>query len=611
MLAGVIGTTVILASSYKTSLPNLILHTVKYENIDLTIIERGSLESSENKDVTCMVKASKGGNFATTIKWVIDDGSAVTEGQLICELDKASLDDQLRTQIIAVSTAKSALITAKTNLQSTFEKNAESLLKANNVLRGASLDLEKFIGLPRHSLVDMPSSKRAHYIEEIENDLEKFLARHFAEFPRLDGEYQQLVDDVSGRIESAMADFDQTKDRAAYSQRMAIKGYVTQSQAQADDAKYDSSKESLKKLQTERRLLRTFNAQKTAQNYCSAMKEAEIALRRTQIEIKGSEESALADVNTKQLTFEQEQAKMNEVINQIRMCWIHSPQNGMVVYFVPEQARFGGGSQQSIVAQGEPVREGQKLLRIPNLKKMQAVARVHEAMISRVRADVMEATGFSQALRAGFLINRNFLPQLCLLNNDIYSPFKKSFLEHDTRLVASGLPARVRVDAFNNKILPGHVHFIASVATQDFFTPDVKVYQTVVTIDESIPGLRPGMNAEVTIQVENPDEKVLTVPIQAIFGGIEAGDRRKIFVMVDNLPVEREVRIGLSNTKVAEIREGLQENDQVVINPRDILGDKAKDLEPTAAEKGATGKFKGKGAGRGGRGGSGGPGMKQ
>ena len=53
----------------------------------------------------------------------------------------------------------------------------------------------------------------------------------------------------------------------------------------------------------------------------------------------------------------------------------------MVVYYVPEQARFGGGSQQSIVAQGEPVREGQKLMQIPDLKHMLVNTKVHEALV--------------------------------------------------------------------------------------------------------------------------------------------------------------------------------------------------------------------------------------
>src|SRR5205807_5736179 len=80
-------------------------------------------------------------------------------------------------------------------------------------------------------------------------------------------------------------------------------------------------------------------------------------------------------------------SQYQEIEGEIKKCKIYAPQEGMVVYYVPEQARFGGGSQQSIVAQGEPVREGQKLMQIPDLKHMLVNTKVHEALVSRVHRD--------------------------------------------------------------------------------------------------------------------------------------------------------------------------------------------------------------------------------
>jgi hypothetical protein len=239
------------------------------------------------------------------------------------------------------------------------------------------------------------------------------------------------------------------------------------------------------------------------------------------------------------------------------------------------------------------------MMRIPNLKKMQVVARIHEALISRIKGDEIKETHFTEALRAGALFNREFLPQLVLLRDDAYEDVKKHFHDHNTTLAAHGQPARIRVDAFSDRPLQGHVRSKASVASQDFFTTDVKVYQTVVVIDEFLDGLRPGMSAEVTIQVENPRESVLAVPVQAIMGGPETGDKRKVYVMTEDGPKERVIRVGLANDKMAEVREGLQEGERVIENPKVLLGDKGnKD-----AEKDATGgKGKGKGPGKGGPG---------
>ena len=53
----------------------------------------------------------------------------------------------------------------------------------------------------------------------------------------------------------------------------------------------------------------------------------------------------------------------------------------MVVYFKSESSRFSG-RQQGMIEQGAQVKEGQKMLRIPNLERMQVNTKVHEAMVS-------------------------------------------------------------------------------------------------------------------------------------------------------------------------------------------------------------------------------------
>jgi hypothetical protein len=48
----------------------------------------------------------------------------------------------------------------------------------------------------------------------------------------------------------------------------------------------------------------------------------------------------------------------------------------MVVYFKPEGNRFGQSSATGMIEQGAQVKEGQKMLRIPNLERMQVNAKV-------------------------------------------------------------------------------------------------------------------------------------------------------------------------------------------------------------------------------------------
>lgn len=617
LLGAAAGTTAMLAGGSKTNRPDLLLHTVTLQSLDLTVVERGTLESVENKDVTCLVKASKGGNFATTIKYVIDDGTYVRAGEHICDLDSAALDDQKSTQKIAVSNARANLIKAIADRKSAINENLELLIKAEDAVRNAELDVANYVGLPKDLLPQLTDARqRKSFILELESDFDKFLVHHQKELAGHSGEFQQLLEDVNGRIQTAEAEYDQWKDKAAYSQRMVIKGYVSQSQAQADEARLNSAFEGLKKVRTEKQRLQTYISQKSVKSLCSLLRAADIGLEKTKDQTDGRQKFVDEDLIAKRTTEELEVKKLKEIEEQILACRIYAPQDGLVVYYIPEQSRFGGGSQQSIIAQGEPVREGQKLMRIPNLQKMQVVARVHEAMIARIRPDEYASTGAYEAIRKWMPYSRLMVPELYHVNNQALDELTTAFHKEDHTKVGDGMPARIKVDAFSEIPMTGHVNSVAAVASQDFFTSDVKVYQTVVGIDlpdafkdpskmvtsqkkPSRPGkkrettLRPGMSAEVTIQIEHPLEQVLAVPVQAVIGGPELGDKRKVYVMTDNGPAEREIRIGLANDKFAEVREGLKDGDKVVENPKVLLGDKAK-----TTQVGSDANEKGKGKGK-------------
>jgi HlyD family secretion protein len=67
-----------------------------------TVIERGSLEVSRSQDVVCMVEGS------AVIISIVPEGTHVKRGETVCELDSASLKDQLVNQRIATENAEHA-----------------------------------------------------------------------------------------------------------------------------------------------------------------------------------------------------------------------------------------------------------------------------------------------------------------------------------------------------------------------------------------------------------------------------------------------------------------------------------------------------------------------
>ncbi len=228
------------------------------------------------------------------------------------------------------------------------------------------------------------------------------------------------------------------------------------------------------------------------------------------------------------------------------------------MYAVPEQTRMGSGATQSIIAQGEPVQYGQKMLSIPDLSHMLVNVRIHEAFINNMR---------------------------------------------------DGLPAQVRVDAASSRMLKGHVKSVANVASpQDWMSPDVKVYQAYVQIDEPVQELKlkPGLSAVSTIFTETRAEHVLAVPVQAVVSALEKTGKPRCFVLTPKGAEPRDVELGMTDEKSVEIKSGLHEGDQVVLNPRVLLSDKEKKgakEDDKIVPVGQGGKPGGKGKGPGGPGG--------
>jgi multidrug resistance efflux pump len=547
----VIGTIVWATNPLRPKWGHLLLHTVARGRLELTIMERGALESSANSDIYCRVKAgNKGSTVATQIKNLIDDGSAVKKGDLLVELDDSGLQEQLKTQKITVDKAESDKIQAEEAYNITVSQNKSDIKTAETKVELAIIDLMKYTGRERAEILNPKA------LDELKKELQVVTAnnkRNAREVAEVDlkkyqtGDYLAALKDILGQIENAQSDLSQQEDREAWAYRMMKKGYQTASQAQAETSRKDSFQLTLNKVSLQLDVLVKYTKISQLTGYITALEEANRNLERTQIQAESKLKRDGTDRSAKKSIWEQEVARYKDIEEEIKKCKIYAPQDGMVVYFVPEQVRGGGGSQQSIVAQGEPVREGQKLMQIPDLNKMLVNTKVHEALVSRVH---------------------------------------------------KGLPAQVRIESFPHKPLRGTVDSVATVAAaQDWLSADVKVYTTKVAIDSSdISGieLKPGMSAAVTISIGDALDNVLTVPIQAIIGGPELGESRKVLVMTPDGPVERDITIGGSNQTLAEIKDGVKEGEQVVLNPKAVLGDKIKvrqggEVTPAAAPTTETG----------------------
>lgn len=509
---------------------DLEFHRVDRGDIILTAVQWGELESARNTEIVCRVRSSgRGNNIATTIKWVIPDGSQVRKGDLICLLDDSALKEQYKDQEIVVAEKLALLVQAEKDREIILSQNKSDLENAENNVRLAEIDLKKF----------------------------------------LEGDIEQKRKDVLGRISIAESELAQWRDRYSWTMRMVKLGYVSVSQAQADEARLRSAQINLEKLLEEKRVLDEYEYRRGLIDYQNKLAQAKatLAMVKTQTEARAAQ--AEATYKSRLSIYEQELRKLEELAEDIRNCVIYAPNDGLVIYYVPETSRWGIGSQQVVIQENEPVREGQRLMRIPDLKRMQVRVKVHESLVSRIRGDVVRRTGFGERWVAALAALPNDWSKITTL---MLAPrLREEFADAEEEVVRPGLRAQIRVADYPRPI-QGHVKAVAAVASStDFMSSDVKVYQTIVSVDEEVPHLRPGMSAEVTIFLDGARENVLRLPLHAV---LEVAGQKFCYVKNEQTgEVEKRIiRTGVSNNRWVEILPDseLKEGEIVVLNPRTL-----------------------------------------
>ncbi len=213
---------------------DVLLHTVKREPLVVTVTEKGTLESAGNRDIVCKVRAGTKG-YASTINWVIDDGSRVKAGQLLMILDDSALKDQEEKQRMDLETAVAAKVKAEKDYEIAVTVNKETIVTAEAELTKANNALKDFTGLAydasRAALAAVGGGPAS--LSEA-------------------GTYRQKLDDLTGQVKLAEGDLEQYRERSAWADRMVKLSYMSAAQAQAERSKMDSQLEKLRSLQAQR-----------------------------------------------------------------------------------------------------------------------------------------------------------------------------------------------------------------------------------------------------------------------------------------------------------------------------------------------------------------------
>ena len=130
--------------------------------------------------------------------------------------------------------------------------------------------------------------------------------------------------------------------------------------------------------------------------------------------------------------------------------------------------------------------------------------------------------------------------------------------EIDIAIVQLGQEANILLDALPDEEVNGEVTFISLVGTT---LAGVVSYDTTITLENPVAGLRGGMTATAEVIIERRDD-VLFIPNRALRGTWE---NPWVEVYIDEQVEEREIALGLTNGIDTEVLSGLEEGDEVVL----------------------------------------------
>jgi len=128
-----------------------------------------------------------------------------------------------------------------------------------------------------------------------------------------------------------------------------------------------------------------------------------------------------------------------------------------------------------------------------------------------------------------------------------------------------GTPARIKVDAFGDRVFDAEVYSVYPALDEQTHTIQVEIR---MNNDELL--LKPGMFARVTLVVQRKDDVVI-IPRDVVLGG--RIDEPYVYVVEDGIARKRFVKLGIKQADVYEIADGLKQGEKLVVNGMNYLID--------------------------------------
>lgn len=534
----------------------------------ISVREGGSIEALESQVIRSEVEGREG----TKILRIIEEGYQVSDddvanGLVLVELDSSALEDRVTSQEIDFQATLANLTEAIKQKEVQENRNVSDIKTASLATKFALMDFKKYLGEAAASqileqldlnedsvnrlisdserptlnaVVPTSPSAATNAVEAVSVSTPSFLSRMSALssqqpdvehlLPRIedydidfsvyasddkeellgDGEARQQLRKLKDDLLIAESEYALKRKAFEGAQRLAEEGYLTPNELEEKKITFEKSQNTLATAQANLELFKTYDLQKTAEQYLLDYEKALLELARIKSDAMAELADRLARLEWSRRRHNIERAQLEDLYRQLDKCVIRAERPGLVVYGDGQET----WDRDEIIREGATVRERQAIITIPDMRQMALTVRVHESQVKRVQV---------------------------------------------------GQTARIMVDAEPDRELTGMVRKVSVLPDSENrrFNPDQKVYRTTITVDGRHDWLKPGMNAQAEIIVrELPD--VVYFPLQAVF---PYGDGQACWVKNGRSQELRVVDVVDYNNRFVGVNAGVRAGETVLLDP--------------------------------------------
>lgn len=307
-------------------------HLCRAQRGDLvvSILQAGELMAKSSRDILNEAYPN------AKITMIVEDGTTVTNGQLLFELESSQLMERFLDQQSDVAEAEASLKLAQENLEIATLKSATDIESANLTADLARLDLKKYVEV----------------------------------------EYRQMVDKAQSEIYLAEQELKKARSELEGTQELFDKGYSNRQELEADQLGVERKEIEVKNKTTDLDILKKYTHTKRTLELNNAVSNAVSALERLEKSIAADLQSKEANIESRKTRLEIERNQLVTKEQEFANTKVYADFEGQVFY--PQDRN------QVKIEKGATMNMRQRILSFPDLSAWDLKVGIPEAMIDKV-----------------------------------------------------------------------------------------------------------------------------------------------------------------------------------------------------------------------------------